>query len=421
MTRKLTILIAPVGGVGHVNATIGIAETLYSRGHRIVFAIDQSFKGRLIKRGFEEEIVEKSMTEEEVIDPSGYFIKRLEEMGVLADYSPLDKLKFMVESMFKLLSKEEDQILNEIIKRTKPDVILIDFMFAPSIINSGIPWVSVVSAQILSVIDDPRTPPPWLGITANDNSEWQKYRDLSKVYTEKLKKNYYDLFENGSPFPEDRFIESPYLNVYSYPKELDYTDQRPLPPKWHQFDSFIRLKEEDFELPEKLAQKTGKLIFLSMGSLGSANVTLMKRLLEFIADLPFRFIVAKGIYGDQYNLPNNCWGDKMVPQIKVLPKVDLVITHGGNNTVTETFYFGKPMIIMPMFGDQFDNAQRVHEKGFGIRMNPHQCTKEELNNAINKLVYDDDLVLRMKKISQRIQLEIKQGKVGELIEKLVID
>ena len=421
MTRKLTVLIVPVGGIGHVNATIGIAETLYSRGHRIVFAVDQSYKGRLIKRGFEEEIVSKPMTEEEVRDPSGYFIKRLEDMGAFGDYSPLDKLKFMAESMIKLSSKEEDQILNEIIKRTKPDVILIDFMFSPSIINSGIPWVNVVSIQILTVIDDPRTPPPWLGITANDNSEWQKYRDLSKVYIEKLKKNHYELFENGNPFPENRLIESPYLNIYSYPKELDYTDQRPLSPKWHKFDSFIRLKEEDFELPEKLAQKTGKLILLSLGSLGSANVNLMKRLLDLIADLPFRFIVAKGIYGDQYDLPDNCWGDKMVPQIKVLQKVDLVITHGGNNTVTETFYFGKPMIIMPMFCDQFDNAQRVHDKGFGIRMNPHRCTKEELNNAINKLVYDDDLVLRMKKISQRIQSEIKQGKVGELIEKLVID
>ena len=57
--------------------------------------------------------------------------------------------------MLNLLSEEEDRILNEIIKRIKPDIILIDFMIFPSIIHSGIPWVSVVSAQILTVIDDP--------------------------------------------------------------------------------------------------------------------------------------------------------------------------------------------------------------------------------------------------------------------------
>ena len=103
-----------------------------------------------------------------------------------------------------------------------------------------------------------------------------------------------------------------------------------------------------------------------------------------------------------------------------MPKVDLVITHGGNNTITESFYFGKPLIIMPLWIDQFDNAQRVQEKGFGIRLNAHRCTKQELKNAISKLVYDDQLALRMKKIAQRIQDQVKLGKVGELIENLVI-
>ena len=109
----------------------------------------------------------------------------------------------------------------------------------------------------------------------------------------------------------------------------------------------------------------------------------------------------------------------MVSQIKVLPKVDLIICHGGNNTVTESFYFGKPMIIMPVYMDQFDNAQRVHEKGFGLRLNAYRCTKEELTNAINKLIYDHDLALKMKKISQRIQTQVGQGKVAQLIENLV--
>ena len=128
-----------------------------------------------------------------------------------------------------------------------------------------------------------------------------------------------------------------------------------------------------------------------------------------------------GAFGDQYDLPDNCWGQNFLPQTKVLPIVDLIISHGGNNTITETFYFGKPLIVMPLFCDQFDNAQRVQEKGFGIRLNPFRCTKEELAKSIESLTNNDDLLLKFKSISDRIKAEAKSGKVAQLIEKLVID
>jgi len=59
MSKKLTILIAPVSAVGHMNACIGLAEVLVSRGHKVVFVVDKPYEGKLVSYGFEEEIREE--------------------------------------------------------------------------------------------------------------------------------------------------------------------------------------------------------------------------------------------------------------------------------------------------------------------------------------------------------------------------
>ena len=94
-------------------------------------------------------------------------------------------------------------------------------------------------------------------------------------------------------------------------------------------------------------------------ALGSADVDLMQRLVDVLARTDHRVIVSKGPLADQITLHDNQTGEGFLPQPAILPMADLVITHGGNNTVTEAFHHGKPMIVFPLFWDQVDNAQRV--------------------------------------------------------------
>jgi UDP:flavonoid glycosyltransferase YjiC (YdhE family) len=220
--------------------------------------------------------------------------------------------------------------------------------------------------------------------------------------------------------PEFIFTKySPYLNIYGFPLELDYLNMRPLPPNWYRFDNLKRTGGQHiFEVPESLREKSGKLIYFSMGSMGGADVKLMERLITILSKSPHRFIVSKGPLHEQIELSDNMWGKQSVPQIDILPIVDLVITHGGNNTITETFYFGKPMIVMPIFGDQYDNAQRVQEKGFGIRLDPYKFNEHDLLESIEKLLNDQSLKLELKRISNRIQSENSISKLPQMIEKL---
>ena len=86
------------------------------------------------------------------------------------------------------------------------------------------------------------------------------------------------------------------------------------------------------------------LIYLSLGSLGSADVGLMQRLIDVLGTTRHRVIVSMGPRADELRLADNMTGAATLPQTTLMPQVDLVITHGGNNTTTEAMHFGKPMV-----------------------------------------------------------------------------
>jgi MGT family glycosyltransferase len=147
----------------------------------------------------------------------------------------------------------------------------------------------------------------------------------------------------------------------------------------------------------------------------------MQRLVDALADSPHRFIVSKGPQADKITLADNMVGDATVPQTKVIPQVDLVITHGGNNTTTESLHFGKPMVLLPLFWDQYDNAQRMDELGFGIRLATYEFTPEELNGAVDRLLADTPLRSRLDEIGTRIRDRDGLTKGADIIERVGLE
>jgi UDP:flavonoid glycosyltransferase YjiC (YdhE family) len=112
------------------------------------------------------------------------------------------------------------------------------------------------------------------------------------------------------------------------------------------------------------------------------------------------------------------WGAEFLPQPAILPLVDVVVTHAGNNTTTECFHFGKPMVALPLFWDQYDNAQRVDETGFGVRLQRYAFADDELLEAIERLAADDALRARMAGISRRVQASPRTIEAAALVERL---
>jgi UDP:flavonoid glycosyltransferase YjiC (YdhE family) len=76
------------------------------------------------------------------------------------------------------------------------------------------------------------------------------------------------------------------------------------------------------------------------------------------------------------------------------------------------------MIALPIFWDQHDNAQRVQELGFGIRLPTYGFADAELSDAIDRLLGDRDLHGRMAPIAKRLQASPGTERGAALIERL---
>jgi MGT family glycosyltransferase len=179
----------------------------------------------------------------------------------------------------------------------------------------------------------------------------------------------------------------------------------------------VRETDERFTLPHALTGGDGALIYFSLGSLGSADTALMRRVISCLAATPHRYIVSKGPLHAELDLAPNMWGAEFVPQTSVLALADLVITHGGNNTTTECLHFGKPMIVLPLFWDQYDNAQRMAELGFGVRLGTYSFTDAQMHEALARLLGDGALRERLASAGAQIRARDGVRRAAGIIER----
>jgi len=430
VSGRRTIVFFPEGAYGPTNNCVGIGQVLRGRGHRAVFIVEESFAGTLEAKGFEERLMRLGPPPAEPEVPGQFWIDFIRDTAPVFRKPTIEQLGEFIAPTFQALidgARYVQPRLLEIFDELAPDVIVEDNVVAfPALAGSGRPWVRIVSCNPAE-LKDPDVPPFSSGYPAADRSGWPAFlEEVRRTHGEMWAE--FDEFCRASgdqglrygPLGPDFTAESPWLNLYSYPAEADYKREHPLGPTWHRLDSTVRAPETTWQLPEYLAERDGALIYLSLGSLGSADVALMQRLVDVLATTRHRIVVSKGPLGDQIQLHDNQAGESFLPQPAILPQVDLVITHGGNNTVTEAFHHGKPMIVLPLFWDQVDNAQRVEETGFGRRLATYDFRDEELTNAIDDLLADRTLADRLAAMSTRIRASGGTVEAADLIERVAV-
>jgi MGT family glycosyltransferase len=413
-----TIVFFPEGAYGPTNNCVGIGQALRERGHRVVFVVEESFAGTLERQGFEEQLMRLQPPAETEEEPGQFWKDFIRDTGPVFRKPTIEQLDGFIQPTWQALidgAKYVDDRLREIFDEVRPDAIVEDNVVGfAAVAGAEAPWVRIVSCNPLE-IPDPDLPPVFSGYPTADRSGWEEFRSEYRRTHADMHADFDEFMrERGCPpLPELEFIhESPRLNLYVYPDEADYARASPLGPTWRRLESCVRAADGEFELPDG----EGALVYLSLGSLGSADVELMQRLIDLLAATPHRVVVSKGPQHEQIELRDRMWGEELVPQPAILPHVDVAITHGGNNTVTECFHFGKPMIVLPLFWDQYDNAQRVSETGFGVRLRTFEFEDGELTGAIDRLTGDGELVRRLGAMSRRLQASPGTARAADLIE-----
>jgi len=421
-----TVVFFPEGAFGPTNNCVGIGDVLRRRGHRVVFVVEESFAGTLEAKGFEEATMRLGPPPEQEEEPGQFWKDFIRDTAPVFRRPTIEQLEGFIQPTWQALvdgAKYVEPRLRAILGELDPDVVVEDNVVGFAALPAGgRPWVRIVSCNPAE-LKDPEVPPTFSGYAAGDRAGWDAFRaEYDRVHRPLWED--FDTFmrEQGAPgLPELEFIhESQWANLYLYPEEADYARARPLEESWTRLDSCVRATDEAWEEPEGFRANGEKLVYLSLGSLGSADVDLMRRLVEELASSPHRFVVSKGPQHELFELAENMTGAEFLPQASILPRVDLVVTHGGNNTVTESFFFGKPMVVLPLFWDQYDNAQRVHELGFGARLDTYGHEPDELTGAIDRLLADEQLSERLGRISARLQADPGTSKAADLIERIVV-
>jgi UDP:flavonoid glycosyltransferase YjiC (YdhE family) len=427
---RRTIVFFPEGAHGPTNNCIGIGQVLRERGHRVVFIVEESFAGRLEAAGFEERLMRLGPPPEHEEAPGQFWIDFIRDTAPIFRKPTIEQLGEFIAPTWQALidgATYVDQRLGEILDEVAPDVVVEDNVVAfPALPASGRPWVRIASCNPAE-IKDPAIAPFSSGYPTANRSAWPAFLD-------EVERTHRDMWSDFDAFCRDRgapgltwgaqgpdFIhESPWLNLYLYPADVDYERRQPLGPTWHRLESSVRVGDAEWSLPDHLARRDGALIYLSLGSLGSADVGLMQRLLDVLAETPYRVIVSMGPLAGQIRLADNMTGAASLPQPAILPTVDLVVTHGGNNTVTEAFHAGVPMVVLPLFWDQVDNAQRLDETGCGVRLSTYGFEAPQLSGAIDRLLGDAPLRNRLATISRRLRANPGTRTAADLIERVAM-
>ena len=163
-----------------------------------------------------------------------------------------------------------------------------------------------------------------------------------------------------------------------------------------------------------------RIVYVSLGTLFNADAAFYRRCMDGLATLDAQVVMSVGrrVAIDSLGAaPANMLLRTHVPQLEVLERASAFITHGGMNSVSESLYYGVPMVVIPQMSEQEVVAGRTQELGAGIALSKPDVTADTLRSSVDRLLADGGFRQRARAIGDSFRAAGGVERAADLVMK----
>ena len=241
-----------------------------------------------------------------------------------------------------------------------------------------------------------------------------KHKWIARAFTQDIAKGISMKTDN---WLDEIIYNPPELNlIYTLREYQPYESE--FPEEQYKFlgPSIYERKAESFDFVKGI----NPVVYISLGTVIKGAVSFFQNCLEAFRDENIDVIISVGKNFDSRklkNIPSNIHIYKSVPQLEVLNMVDVFVTHGGMNSVSEALVYGVSMVVIPFVSDQPVNAQCIEKLGVGKRLEYSEVNKDTLKEYVQSVLLDAD----MKENIAKVQKLIRQAPGNQGGAEVIID
>jgi MGT family glycosyltransferase len=346
---------------GHVSPTLSVGASLIARGHEVKWFGITPLDNKHIPEGGS-----YYYPEEDLIPYQEEIVRILKRQDDGPACSGPEVMKLALEETYVPFAKMMMPGLTRLTESWMPDVIVNDCItFGGALFahKHNIPCVTTTPV-----------PPDVMGDTEKSAPKiWEWQQNLIK-----------DLQKEVGIHEEGIYIHSHKLNMVFTSQAFAGFDTVPSHMK---FVGPVKGRPNDAPFDwDKLNASTTPKIFVSLGTLlVDIRKAFFEKIIAAFKDQPVTVIAATPpeIFEEW---PENFIVNSFVPQSAVMQRMDMVICHGGFNTVNDTFRNGLPMLITPIAYDHFHIAKLIEQAGCGISIRYKRLRVDALRETVFELL-----------------------------------